>query len=74
MAAVGDVGDVVDSLRAVSGIAARGAQVGVPEPRRHDMHRNAGLQQVPGPVGAQRVRMREALKHARCDLQRPAAR
>lgn len=35
----------------------------MPESRRHDVHGDAGLEEVRGPVGAQGVRMREALRH-----------
>ena len=64
MAAIEDVGDVVDPLGARRGVAGGGAQVDVPEPGGDLVHRDAGLEQVGGPVGAQRVRVREPLGHA----------
>ena len=65
MAAVERIGDVVDALRVAERRSGRSsAEVDVPEPRRHLVDRDAGLEAVGGPVGAQRVRVREPLGHA----------
>jgi hypothetical protein len=49
-------GDVVDALR-----AGGGPQIDVTEPGGHLVDRDAGLEAVGGPVGAQRVRVCEPL-------------
>jgi hypothetical protein len=64
MAAVEHVGDVVDLLGPWGGVPGGGPQVDVTEPRRDSVHGHTGLEAVRGPVGAQRVRMREPLRHA----------
>ena len=64
MAAVEDVGDVVDPLGPRGGVAGGGAQVDVPEPSGDLVDGDAGLKQVGGPVGAERVRVRQPLRHA----------
>ena len=43
----------------------------VPEPFRDLVDENAGLEQVRGPVGPERVRVREPLRHARGQAQPP---
>ena len=45
------------------GVAGGGAQVSVPEPRGDLVDRDAGLEQVAGPVGPERVRVREPFGH-----------
>jgi hypothetical protein len=64
MAAVEHVGDLVDLLGAWGGVAGGGPQVDVTEPGRDGVHRHARLETVRGPVGAQRVRVAEPLRHA----------
>jgi hypothetical protein len=64
VAAIEHVGDVVDLLRSRGGVTGGGAQVDVPEPGGDGVHGHAGLEQVRGPVGAQRLRVREPLGHA----------
>jgi hypothetical protein len=64
VAAVQHVGDVVDLLGTWGGVPGGGQQVDVPEPGRDGVHRHAGLEAVRGPVGAQRVRVRQPLRHA----------
>ena len=64
MAAVEDVGDVVDALGARGGVAGGGAQVDVPEPGGDLVDGDAGLEEVGGPVGTERVRVCEPLGHA----------
>jgi hypothetical protein len=63
VAAVQHLGDLVDPLRAWGGVAGGGAQVDVPEPRGDLVDGDAGLEQVGGPVGPERVRVREPLGH-----------
>jgi hypothetical protein len=64
VAAIENVGDVVDLLRARGGVPGGGPQVNVPKAGADGMDGNAGLQTLRGPVGAQRVRMREPLGYA----------
>src|SRR5450755_4128986 len=52
-------------LGAWGGVAGCGPQVDVPEPGGDGVHGHPGLEAVRGPVGAQRVRVREPLRHAR---------
>jgi hypothetical protein len=65
VAAVEHVGDLVDLLGAWGAVAGGGPQVDVPEPGGDRVHWHAGLEAVGGPVGAQRVRVRDPLRHAR---------
>jgi hypothetical protein len=51
----------VDPGGSVSG---RSAQIDVPEPGRDGVHRHARLEAVGRPVGTQRVRVRQPLRHA----------
>ncbi len=64
MAAVEYVGDVVDPLGPDGGVPGGGPQVDVPEPRGDLVDGDTGLEAVGGPVGAQRVRVREPTGHA----------
>ena len=64
VAAVEHVSDLVDSLGPRRGVAGGGAQVDVPEPGGDFVDGDAGLEQVGGPVGAERVGVREPLGHA----------
>jgi hypothetical protein len=64
VAAVQHVGDLVDLLGAWGGIPGGGPQVNVAEPGRDGVHRHAGLETVRSPVGTQRMRVAEPLRHA----------
>jgi hypothetical protein len=64
VAAVEYVGDVVDVLGAWGGVPGGGAQVDVAEPGGDGVDWDAGLEAVGCPVGAQRVGVREPLRHA----------
>src|SRR4051812_35662203 len=64
MAAVEDIGDVVDAVGVVGGIAACSAQVGVAEAGGDAMDRYAVFEQRRRPIGPQGVRMREPRRHA----------
>jgi hypothetical protein len=63
VATVEDVGDVVDALGPRRGVARGGPEVDVPEPRGDLVNGHAGLEQTGGPVGAERVRVGQALGH-----------
>ncbi len=58
MAAVEDLGDLIRPLAPRGGVPGGGAQVHVPEPRGHLVNGHAGLEEMGGPVGAERVRVR----------------
>ena len=64
IAAVEDVGDVVDAFGTRRGISRGGAQVDVTEASRDLVDRDARLETVGGPVGPERVGMSEAVWHA----------
>ena len=64
VAAIEHLGDLIDALGPRGGVAGGGAQVDVPEPRGDLVDGDAGLEQVGGPVGPERVRVREPLGHA----------
>ena len=65
MAAVEHVSHVVDSLAARRGVAGGRAQVDVPQARGDLVDRDAGLETAGRPVGAEGMRVREPLGHAR---------
>ena len=64
MAAIEDVGDLVNVLGPVGRVAGGRPQVCMAEAGLEDVHGNPGLGEVRSPVGAQRVRMRQALRNA----------
>jgi hypothetical protein len=64
MAAVEHVGDVVDAFGPRGGVAGGGAQVDVAEPCGDLVYGHAGLQEVGGPVGPERVRVRQPLRYS----------
>ena len=63
MAAIEHVGDLIDPLASWRRVPGGHAQVDVPEPRGDLMDGDAGLEQMRGPVGPERVRVREPLGH-----------
>jgi hypothetical protein len=64
MATVEHVGDVVDAFGTWSGIACGCAQIHMPQASGHLVNRNARLETMGGPVGPERVRVREAIGNA----------
>ena len=61
MAAVEHLGDVIDPLGPRTGVARGRPEVDVPEPGGDVVHGHAGHEEMGGPVGLERVRMREPL-------------
>src|SRR4051794_22524543 len=64
VAAVEDIGDVVELVAVLGRVPARGPQVRVPKTSRRAVDGHAVVEQRGGPIGAQGVWMREALGHA----------
>ncbi len=64
VAAIEHIGDLIDALRTRSGVTSGGAQIDVTEAGRNLVDADPGLEAVRGPVGPQRVWVREPLRYA----------
>jgi hypothetical protein len=67
VATVENLGNLIDPLGARGGVPGRGAEVDVSEASGDLVDRDAGLEQVGGPVGPERVRVPEPLRHSSGD-------